>query len=125
MNFSSRALLFMFLVMLLGCNQLTSEENGNVVYEHLCLGDKSYTEIKKNMFIVRVVEPNSKTNPDIWQGPICIVNSRTGRKCGFDLSLIKGFDFSNDDKSLEVAVFSGSSAVTYAIELDSCRLMKK
>lgn len=107
-----------------GCMAKNNGAPATDINGDLCRTKAAFTKQDVGHFTVKIFEPNHKQNPDIWQGPLCIINKTTKKKCGFDLSLIKGVTISKDGKSIEVGVFSGSNAWDYRIELESCHIRR-
>jgi len=100
-----------------------SEQRVVSVNSHLCKSEMPFTRIEAGEYVIKIFEPNSKTNPDIWQGPLCLSHEKSGSVCGFDLSLIKSVTPDSKNKYIDVDVFSGSNSWSYRIELDSCMNM--
>jgi len=91
-----------------------------MVDSHLCKSELPFTKLEAGAFTIKIFEPNDAIHPDVWQGPLCISNAKTGSICGFDLSLIKSVTPDRNNSYIDVGVFSSSSSWSYKIELGAC-----
>ena len=110
------------LMLMAGCSGPPSEPRAVNVDAQLCQSTKPYTTFIVGSYTVKIFEPNDSSNPDVWQGPLCISSESNKVNCGFDLSLIKSVKPTADTKALEVVVFSGSNSRTATISLANCQV---
>ena len=110
------------LMLMAGCSGPPSEPRAVNVNNHLCQSTKPYTAFTVGSYTVKIFEPNDSSNPDVWQGPLCISSESKKVNCGFDLSLIKSVKPTADMKAIEVVVFSGSNSRTATIPLANCQV---
>lgn len=114
-----------FLISLLamaGCTDSPPTPKAISVNSHLCQSTKEYTTFAVGSYVIKIFEPNDLKNPDIWQGPVCILSEQNKVSCGFDLSLVKSVKPTADMKEIEVVIFSGSNSRTARITLSNCQL---
>lgn len=85
-----------------------------------CDREISHTLMSSHDFDVFIYSPDSLTNPEIWEGPICIENRQIGSSCVFSESLVREVKF-HDNESLSVTTFSGSNAFNWIVQMESCQ----
>jgi len=87
-----------------------------------CQFDGNFTSIDLTGYRVKIFNPNDIEQPDIWEGPVCIINTKKNTACSSEVSLIKSVNVSSDEKYLLVNQYSGSNETIVKIEMDSCEL---
>ncbi|MDH5180162.1 MAG: hypothetical protein OEZ39_16005 [Gammaproteobacteria bacterium] len=107
-----------------GCTAQPMTDRAEAGAAHVCQTTADYTAHETEDHTIRVYDPNRKKDPDIWQGPVCITNKKTGKTCGYDLSLIKQYEVQRDKGYILVETFSGSNTALYRVEIATCGLEK-
>lgn len=87
-----------------------------------CQLTKDHTLLTVGPYTIKIFEPDSLKNPEVWQGPLCVTSELSNVNCGFDLSLIKSVTPVADMTEIEVVTFSGSNRGTASISLANCQV---
>lgn len=111
-----------FTVVLASCDQPFTQSFSSAAESENCQIDGDFTSIDLAGYQVKMFNPNDLEQPDIWEGPVCIVNTKKNTACSSEISLIKSVRISNDEKYLLVNQFSGSNETIIKVAMDSCEL---
>ena len=125
MEFTYMISLKRFFLSLLVSITLVSCGNVKKVDSDTCSPSNAHTTIDFSDYTVMVFGPNDKNNPDIWEGPICIVRKDNGSMCSQDISLIKEVRQADAPRNLIVVTFSGSNEYIIQLDMDSCKVVGK
>ncbi len=91
----------------------------NIKNEAGCISDTDHTVVENGQYKIYIYNPDSLSNPSIWEGPICVENAKALKICEFTESLIKTVEFSGDD-TVSIVTFSGSNSQTTNLNLATC-----
>lgn len=72
-----------------------------------------------NHYILYLYGANDESNPDIWDGPVCIERQGVRKVCELDVSLIKAVDIGAADE-LNLGIFSGSVEQVLNVDVKEC-----
>ncbi len=119
----SKAFGFVFFVAVLtACEQPIAQNQASDEQNQACHIEGQYTTIEVDDYQIKIFNPNDLAKPDIWEGPICITNSKKNLGCSVDISLIKSVTVSQDKNILLVNQFTGSNESVVQILLENCEL---
>ena len=105
-------IVFLFYILALMSCASTVEKTG-------CSHELASTTIKNGQYKIYIYNPDSLSNPSVWEGPICIENSKRQQTCEYTNSLIKSVEFFGSE-SISIITFSGSNSQTTNLNLATC-----
>ncbi len=107
-------LFLLFAIALTSCANTTDQAG--------CGSESDHTTIENDRYKVYIYNPDSLSNPTVWEGPICS-ETNSQKTCEFTESLIKSVEFSDSD-TISIVTFSGSNSKTTNLNLATCSIKR-
>jgi len=98
-----------------------ANSNVGALEDAICHSNQPHTLLFKSGYEIKIFNPNNVTNPDIWEGPVCIRKTQEDSYCIKEYSLIRSVEINPSSDEAEIKTFSGSSAEIKQVKIESCQ----